>query len=84
MSVVCTTIPVPASGTTAVFSSTPQNANALSIRNTGTTTVYLGTVGSTLFPLAANEFIGLQVANDDTLFATGSGNAGTLVVLGVG
>lgn len=84
MAVTCNTVAVPSSGTVSVFSSTPSNSNSISVRNTGTTTVYLGSAGSILFPLAANEFLGLAVANDDNLLATGNGNAGTLVVLGVG
>lgn len=83
MAVTCATVAVPSSGTITVFSSTPENSSALSIRNTGTSTVFLGTATSQLFPLNAGEFLGFEVAPDDTLVANGGGSAGTLIVLGV-
>lgn len=89
MAVTCATITVPTTGTVNVFQSTPENSNSLSIRNTGTSVVYLGTTTSQLFPLNAGEFIGISVEADDILVAAatnnnGTGTAGSLVVLGVG
>lgn len=79
------TIPSGATPVT-VIQSTPNNSNSVSIRNTGTVTVLLGSTGAVLFPLVANEFLGLELAVDDTLVAQvqTAGTAGQLTILGVG
>lgn len=87
MAVTCTQITVPSNGTVAtVFTSNPTNSSSISVRNTGTNTVLLGTTGEFFFPLQAMEFLGLSVALDDTLSAIvqTNGAAGQLTVLGVG
>lgn len=69
-----------------VFEAQPANASQMCVRNTGTVTVLLGTAASQVFPLASNEFLGLQVAPDDEVYAVlqSGSTAGQLTVLGVG
>ena len=86
MAVQATIFAVPSDGTpVTVVQSTPSNASSISIRNTGTIAVLLGTTGSVVFPLLVNEFLGLQVGPDDTLISVvqTNGTAGQLTVLGV-
>ena len=87
MAVTCTQVPIPSNGSTAtLFVSTPVNSNQISVRNTGTVPVLIGTPGAILFPLLVNEFLGLSVASDDTLVCVvqTAGTAGQVTVLGAG
>lgn len=85
--VTCFQIPVPTTGTANVVSGAAINSSNISIRNTGTVTVLLGTASSALYPLEAGEALGLSVAPEDVIVATlpsGSASAGQLTILGVG
>lgn len=66
-----------------VVSNVSSNQAQVSIRNTGTVTVLLGATGAVLFPLAANEFLGIQLGSDDTLVSVlqSGSTAGQLTVL---
>jgi hypothetical protein len=67
-----------------VFASEPENSSSISIRNTGTVTVLLGS-SVPVFPLNSGETLGVGAGPDDILQAQVQipGTAGQLTVLGM-
>lgn len=79
-------VAVPSTGAAvSLFASNPSgSASQVSIRNTGTVTVLLGPSGAINFPLAANEFIGLNASADLASLQSvvqSNGTAGQLTLL---
>jgi hypothetical protein len=69
-----------------VFASEPENSSSISIRNTGTVTILLGSSATAIvFPLNAGEVLGVQAGPDDVLQAQvqTAGTAGQLTILGM-